>query len=43
VKEQFGFRKNLTEKAAYELGNEIVNALNNILLVGRIFCDLASV
>jgi hypothetical protein len=29
VKEQFGFRKNLTiEKATYELGNEIVDALN---------------
>jgi hypothetical protein len=42
AKEQFGFRKNLTTaKATYELSNEIISALNNKLLVGRIFCDLA--
>jgi hypothetical protein len=42
VKEQFGFRKNLTtEKATYESSNEIISALNNKLLVGGIFCDLA--
>jgi hypothetical protein len=42
AKEQFGFRKNLTtEKATYELSNEIISALNNKLLVGGIFCDLA--
>jgi hypothetical protein len=42
AKEQFGFRKNLTtERATYELSNEIISALNNKLLVGGIFCDLA--
>jgi hypothetical protein len=42
VKEQFGFRKNLTtEKATYELTNEIVCVLHDKLIVGRIFCDLA--
>lgn len=41
-KEQFGFRKNLTtERATYELSNEIISALNNKLLVGGIFCDMA--
>jgi hypothetical protein len=44
VKEQYGFRKYLTtEKAACELSNEIISALSNKLLVGRIFCDLAKV
>jgi hypothetical protein len=28
VEEQFGFRKNLTEKATYELRNEIIGALD---------------
>jgi hypothetical protein len=38
VKEQFGFKTNVrTEKANYELSNEILEALNNILLVGEIF------
>jgi hypothetical protein len=33
--------KNLkTQKAAYELGNEIMNALDKKLLVGGIFCEL---
>jgi hypothetical protein len=42
VKEQFGFRKNLrTEKASYELSNEIIGALHKILLVGRIIYDIA--
>ena len=42
IEEQFGFRKNLTtEKATYEFNNEIVSALANKLIVGRIFCDLA--
>jgi hypothetical protein len=44
VKEQFGFRKNLaTEEATYELSNEIISALNNKLIVGGIFCDVAKV
>lgn len=44
VEEQFGFRKNLaTEKATYELNNEIVSALSKKLIVGWIFCDLAKV
>ena len=42
VEEQFGFRRKLkTEKAIYELINEIVSAYNDKLIVGRIFCDLA--
>ncbi|PNF17558.1 hypothetical protein B7P43_G15556, partial [Cryptotermes secundus] len=42
VKEQFGFRKDLTtEKATYELTNDILSALNDRLIVGGIFCDLA--
>jgi hypothetical protein len=42
AKEQFGFRKNLaTEKANYELSNDIISALDKNLLVGRIFCDVA--
>jgi Reverse transcriptase (RNA-dependent DNA polymerase). len=41
VEEQFGFKKNLTtEKATYELINEIVSALNNKLILRGIFCDL---
>jgi hypothetical protein len=44
VKDQFGFRKNLTrEKATYELSNEIIGALDKKLLVGGFFCDLAKV
>jgi hypothetical protein len=44
VKEQFGFRKNLiTKKATYELINDILSALNDKLIVGGIFCDLAKV
>jgi len=41
VKEQYGFRTNLkTDNAVYHLTNEILNALNNKLSVGGIFCDL---
>jgi hypothetical protein len=44
AKEQFGFRKNLTtEKATYELSNEITATLDKKLLVHEIFCDLAKV
>jgi hypothetical protein len=39
--EQFGFRLGLrTDNATYKLTTEILNAMNNKLLVGRIFCDL---
>jgi hypothetical protein len=41
VNEQFGFRANSsTDKATYQLINEILNVLNNKLMVGGIFCDL---
>jgi hypothetical protein len=40
-KEQYGFRTKLTtENATYKLTNEFVNAMNNRLIVGGIFCDL---
>ena len=40
VKEEYGFRTNLkTDNAAF-LTNGILNALNNSLLIGDIFCDL---
>jgi len=39
--EQFGFRvSSSTKKASYELIDHILNALNNKLMVGGIFCDL---
>jgi len=39
--EQFGFRLGLrTDNATYKLTTEILNAMNNKLLVGGIFCDL---
>jgi hypothetical protein len=42
VKEQSGFRKDLTiEKATHELITDILSALNDKLIVGGIFCDLA--
>jgi hypothetical protein len=42
LKERLGFRKNVTtEKAMCELTNEIICVLNDKLIVGRIFCDLA--
>jgi hypothetical protein len=41
AKEQYGFRNNIsTEKAIYQLTNNILKALNNKCLVGGIFCDL---
>jgi hypothetical protein len=40
--QQFGFRKRLsTEDAIFRLTHEIMNALNNRLIVGGIFFDLA--
>jgi hypothetical protein len=41
AKEHFEFMKNLTEKATYELSNEIIDAPDKKLLVGGIFCDIA--
>ena len=39
--EQFGFRNNpSTEKASFNLINEVLLALNNKLAVGALFCDL---
>ena len=39
--EQYGFRNNLsTEAAAFNLLNNVLDALNNKLMVGGIFCDL---
>jgi hypothetical protein len=44
VNEQLGFRANSsTDKATYKLLNEILNALNNKLMVGGIFCDFEKV
>jgi hypothetical protein len=41
VKEQYGFRTNLnSDNATKHSTNEILNALNNNLLVGGIFCNL---
>jgi len=41
TKEQYGFRSNAsTEKAIYQLSNNILKALDNKYLVGGIFCDL---
>jgi len=41
AKEQYGFRSNTsTEKAIYQLTNNIMKALNNKYLVDGIFCDL---
>jgi hypothetical protein len=41
VEEQFGFRtSSSTDKASYKLINEILNAFNNRMMVGGIFCDL---
>ena len=41
VDEQFGFKtSSSTDKASYKLTNEILNALNNKMTVGGIFCDL---
>ena len=39
--EQYGFRLGLkTDNATYKLTTEILNATNNKLLIGGIFCDL---
>jgi hypothetical protein len=38
--EQFGFRTSLTEKASYKLNDDLLNAPNNRMMVGGIFCDL---
>lgn len=44
TKEQSGFRTKLTtENATYTLTNKILNAFNNKLMVGGIFCDLEKV
>jgi hypothetical protein len=41
AREQYGFRnKQSTETAVYKLINEVLNALNNGIFVGGIFCDL---
>ena len=40
VNEQFGFRISSTDKASYKLIHEILNALNDKMMVGGIFCDL---
>ena len=41
IGEQFGFRpKSSTTAAAYNLINEVLDALNSKKLVGGIFCDL---
>jgi hypothetical protein len=41
AREQYGFRNKLsTETAMYKLINEVLNALNNGIFVGGIFCDL---
>jgi hypothetical protein len=41
VEEQFGFRtSSSTDKASYKLINEILNAFNNRMMIGGIFCDL---
>jgi len=41
TEEEYGCRKKLTtENATYKLSNEILNVINNILIVGAIFCDL---
>lgn len=40
-KERYGCRTKLTtENPLYKLGNEVLNAMNNILIVGAIFYDL---
>jgi hypothetical protein len=41
VEKEFGFRNSLsTDKVSYKLTDEILNAFNNRMLVGGIFCDL---
>ena len=41
AEEQYGFRNNSsTETASFNLVNNILDALNNYMRVGGIFCDL---
>jgi hypothetical protein len=41
VRKQYGFRTDLkTDIATYHLANEILNALNNNLSIGSIYCVL---
>jgi hypothetical protein len=40
VKEEYSFRTNLKTDAIYHLTNKILNALNNNLSIGGIFCNL---
>ena len=41
VGNQFGFRKGIaTEDAIFKITNEILNAFNNKMMAGSIFCDL---
>jgi hypothetical protein len=41
TKKRFGFRtKRTIENATYTLTNKILNAFNNKLMVGGVFCDL---
>jgi hypothetical protein len=41
TKEYYRCRTKLTtEHVTYKLSNEVLNAMNNILIVGAIFCDL---
>jgi hypothetical protein len=40
--EQFGFRKGIsTENAAFKLTDSVLKSLNQKMLLGGIFCDLA--
>jgi hypothetical protein len=39
--EQYGFQRKLTtENATYTLINAILNAMNNKLIIGGLFCDI---
>ena len=41
VRNKFGFRKGIaTEDAIFKITNEILNAFNNKMMAGSIFCDL---
>jgi hypothetical protein len=41
VEEQFGFGPSVsTDKSFYRLIDEVLNAMNNRMIVGGIFCDL---
>jgi hypothetical protein len=44
LEEQFGFRPSAsTDMASYRVIEEVLNALNNRMMVGGIFCDLQKV